>query len=509
MREKALGSFWYFVTNVIDYSEASSKVLFEPLHRPVCDTLQEEETQLLLLPRGHLKSTLVSIYYPLWILCKYPDTSILMASATLGRVSDWFKKQLKIIKENDLLRWLFSELDPGPGLAEFGFAEHFTIPGKASPWPDPSVRIVSLERNTAGLHCDVLIVDDSVTEENSNTAEGLKRPLEWLRMQDNVLMSRGFRTPKRHMKIVGTRYHFDDAYGVLQKEGMRTTLRKAIEDGKPIFPKTGGLGFSMEELEEKKRIQRHLFWSQMMNEPLSSEDAVFKREDIERCVEQYPVLDKALLDSLTVVITVDLAISQKERADDTAIAVSGIDGKGRLFDLDCVAGKMLPDATIDHIYRLFDQWGAAIIYVEQVGYQQAFEFIMREEARKRGRWLPVRPTKTQSKNVHIWALQPMVANHEFFIRRENRKLIEQMERWYPSSSQHDDVLDAFAMRMQEGIWTATTPPKTGADPMKVVVTHGDWDKSDAGQQKRKAMEFVQRQRSLRVRDELLRRIPLR
>ena len=448
IRKEAEASLWYFTKYVLRYPD-----LYEPLHKPFCDWVQEPDTQLILMPRGHFKSTVVSVAYPIWILVKYPDTAILLANNTLENTIKWLAEQVQHIRTNRVLHWLFPEIVPQDPTT-FGFQEKYTIPSKKAPWKEGSVEVTSVERNVVGRHYHVIICDDLVSEKNSRTKEGMERTEAWYQHANALLtptsQEKSYRLPKDHVKLVGTRYSFDDLYGTLLKDGrLPVYLKRAIEDGKPIF----GSRFTLEMLEELKHPSKlgiSTFWSQYMNEPISPGDAVFKQPDIQRCIDNYPT---TITDQLAVVLTVDLAASLSKTADSSSIAVTGVDSKGNLYDLDLVTGHLQPSEIIDSIYYLYAKWRAWAVYIEANGFQTLYQYLLTDEARRRGKWLNVKPTtfpSTSSKKLRIMGLQPLVAVGAFYIRKENTKLIEQMQR-YPKVK-HDDTLDAYAMRVQDNVW---------------------------------------------------------
>ena len=155
--------------------------------------------------------------------------------------------------------------------------------------------------------------------------------------------------------------------------------------------------------------------------------------------------------TLSVSITVDLAIEQKEYSDDTAIVVSGVDTQGHIWVLDYVAEKLLPDQAVEHVYRLHERWSATWVFFESNNYQKAFKYILHEAGRQRSQFLPVRPVRSKgTKFARILQLQPFHESGRLHIRRSQSKLEDQLHR-YPKT-RHDDVLDALAMRVQRMVW---------------------------------------------------------
>src|SRR4030067_724676 len=75
-RQYVLQDFWEFNREVIGWKD-----LNEPLHRPLCNFVQDNRAfkRLILLPRGHLQSSVVTIGYSLWRIAQKPKIRILIA----------------------------------------------------------------------------------------------------------------------------------------------------------------------------------------------------------------------------------------------------------------------------------------------------------------------------------------------------------------------------------------------------------------------------------------------
>jgi predicted phage terminase large subunit-like protein len=443
LRAAAEASLYVFCRDVLGYRD-----FHERLHRPLCDFVQAPQKQLLLLPRGHFKSTIISVAYPLWLLAKYPDTRILLNNATLENPRKWVGEMLQHLRGNVVVRWTFPELVPQEDVEDFGFVESFTVPSRKATWGEASVEITSVENNVVSRHYEVILFDDLVSENNAATKAGLERVEERYRkdqaLLQGVMQDTPWKVPPPHVKVVGTRWHFDDLYGSLLARGFPSMVRKAVEDGEPIFPTL----FTKETLAERRlEMGSSVYASQMMNDPIDSETAIFKRENA-------TYHDTHNTKGLNVAITVDLAISERTSADESCVMVTGVDSAGKLFVLDFAHGRWLPDRTISEIYRLFDQWNARMVYFESVGFQKVFKYLLSQYAQQVQRWLPIREVRPDAdKYRRIVALSPFHEAHRLLIRREMTALEDQMYRF--PKTKHDDILDALAMRVMRAVWHQT------------------------------------------------------
>jgi len=135
-------------------------------------TRQEaKKNQLVLLPRGHLKSKLVALRTA-WKITKQPEVTILYVSAT----ADLAEKQLYAVK-NILDSPIYRRYWPDMILPDEGKREKWSVAEIAVDHPkrklegvrDPTVKAAGLTTNTTGFHADVLVMDDVVVPGNAYT----------------------------------------------------------------------------------------------------------------------------------------------------------------------------------------------------------------------------------------------------------------------------------------------------------------------------------------------------
>ena len=83
LRAYADSHLYYFCKVVLGFKD-----MVPELHGQLCEVLENGDLRkLVLIPRGHLKSTICSIGYPIWRLCKNPDLRIAVISSTQPKAS--------------------------------------------------------------------------------------------------------------------------------------------------------------------------------------------------------------------------------------------------------------------------------------------------------------------------------------------------------------------------------------------------------------------------------------
>ena len=123
---------------VSDFAAAfSGKVLWEPkvpLESLPLNPDAISRKNLFLYPRGHLKSTVITVAHSVQWIINYPNVRILITTATQDLGVDFVRQIKSHFQTNDTFRSLFPELCPKAAsdgkIPELGNQEAFTIPGR-------------------------------------------------------------------------------------------------------------------------------------------------------------------------------------------------------------------------------------------------------------------------------------------------------------------------------------------------------------------------------------------
>ncbi len=143
-------------------------------------------------------------------------------------------------------------------------------------------------------------------------------------------------------------------------------------------------------------------------------------------------------EKIEITMGVDLAISQRDTADSTAIVVTGKTPDGRYYVLDAVHGKWTFHEQAQMIDKLYKKWQPKVINIEKVQYQMALiqELIRTYHLPAKG----VTPTRDK-----VTRALPMLAKLEQGYLKFHRSLDRDFEREVISfpDGQHDDYVDAL------------------------------------------------------------------
>ena len=153
--------------------------------------------------------------------------------------------------------------------------------------------------------------------------------------------------------------------------------------------------------------------------------------------------DHAPSQQLSIALGVDLAISTKETADFTAVAVLGRDAEGTLHVLDVQRIRGSFSEQINFIKQLADKWQPGIVGIEDVAYQKA---LIQQVAAQTS--LNVKGIKPISDKVSRFA--PLEARYEMGQVIHSRSLPQSFESELLSFpvADHDDQVDALAYAWQ-------------------------------------------------------------
>lgn len=395
---------------------------------------------LILVPRGHLKSTVVTVGHVIGLLTRNPDLRILITNA-LSENSRGFLREIKTnFEKSERFRYLFGEyVSPDRKWTEL----QIEVAQRTKVLKEPSVQATSVDKSVVSQHYDVIIADDIVNRETISTRDQRNKSAMYVKDLFDLL------EPKGTMIVIGTRWHFDDVYGRLidrnDNGDWRVFHRTCWKDYRlkiPIFPEK----FSAETLDKLRREKgSYEFSSQYLNTPVDDEMAEFRSEWITKF--DYDELAQKPYD---VYVSVDPALSQdNDRSDYSGFVVNAVTSSGRWHILEAYRRRVNPTSLIDEMFSLKRRYGDTLkaMGVEKtaflVGLKPTIE--MREQSENvRLNIVEVSPAR-RNKEDRIRALIPLFERGDIHISYRSQELEDEI-RTFPRSKT-DDVLDALAYQL--------------------------------------------------------------
>lgn len=431
-------------------------------HRNIYSDLQDKSVKKLgiIAPRGHSKSTVVSVLYPMWeVLRKPPDQDMLII--IISESQDQAKNFLSIIKhnlaKNKAILHFFGSVE-GPKWAE----EEITTSN--------NVRIMAkgtgqkLRGSISGTESvtrpNIIILDDFESETNSGTAEACDKNKNWITKavepsiaDDGRIIAIG--------TIVGQRTYLSD---IRNDPSWKTHFYQAAIGNNfdtPLWPErfpTSRLLSIKSSLE--KRGRGEAFWQEYQNEPIDLTTQTFKKtmfryhDGAFTCVDGIQAAIKfrtsprqgisaGMTVPVSVGIGVDLAISDDKKGDYTVIMPFGTDFEGYKYILPYIRMQtgdvdVIIDAMLDACLR----FKASIMNIETVQFQQAVANAFRKQMIARGLFVGIKETKPRtSKDARIRSLQPDISSGKI-IMMENMTELESELLSFPNGA-NDDLLDGL------------------------------------------------------------------
>lgn len=395
------------------------------------------DRKLILLPRGHFKTTLCTVSYPIWRLLRDPNVRIALVSATQSNASAYLREIKGHILANSFLRIGYPDFLPSADKSLKWSATEVSV-RRSRLQKESTIEAVGVGGTLVGKHFDLIVYDDVVTAENASTADQRSKLYEWYRHSLSLL------EPGGEALVVGTRYHYYDLYGKLAESGgYKSIVRSAIESGRPIFPAR----FPSQRLDKLRQEQgSYIFSCQYLNEPVDEERASFRRSWLRLIRREH------LPPDLVYFTTVDPAMGEGAGSDYTAIATCGMDPGGKLYVVDLVRERLSPNELIEEIFRVYDRWRPARVGIEAVGFQATLVHFLDREMLIRGVRLPLLPLKrgsSESKSLRILGLQPVLERGRLSVVEgcPNVDALEEELVRFPRGAT-DDLLDALADQLR-------------------------------------------------------------
>ena len=339
----------FFFSNEI-MRNPSDEPLCIGLHDEICFLAQSGEDLGMLIPRNHLKSTLITHDYVLWKLAKDPRYRFLIVSASPDTLAAFIGQLKTTILDNDWLHAVYPQLKPqmvpGERKRMKWAALKFNIEGNDR--REASVTGMTTEKTMTGQHFDEELNDDVVTSDNVTTAASMEKIIDGV-YKSFSLLDVNKKTGKCGRKLfIGTPYDFKDVYSwAREHKVVDFYVRQAIEMGRYLWP------FQMERVKEMKRsLPRHEFNCQYLCDPTPKGDREInlgeaKRWNPETLREHYyqnsnlsdSDLVKMWMNTLNRYITIDPAWSELNKSDWTCMTCCGSNKDGVMFPLAKVRGK--------------------------------------------------------------------------------------------------------------------------------------------------------------------------
>jgi phage terminase large subunit-like protein len=176
-----LSNLWLFQKQILQKDNPQD--MMGECQRELCHLVDEWKLnkKLILIPRGHLKSSTITVGYSVQQICKNPNVRILIGSETNAKAKDFLKQIRDTFEKNERLRYFFGN----HVRKESRWTDDEITSGlrTTTAIKEPTVFTTGTDQTRTGSHC-------FVPTTWINTLDGLKQVKE-LTLEDSVLTHKG------------------------------------------------------------------------------------------------------------------------------------------------------------------------------------------------------------------------------------------------------------------------------------------------------------------------------
>jgi predicted phage terminase large subunit-like protein len=426
------------------------------VHFDLCSFLEAKSPfKLVLMPRYSFKSSVCTVGLSLYKLASNPNYRILIYSDASTKAQGFLtsiKNHIEGKVDNSSFGLLYDWASNG---RETKWNEsQIVIKGRTSHYPEPSVDTGGQETSKVGMHYDLIIFDDIVSDKNVTTKDQMDKTVECYQRALSLLK------PGGEVLIVGTRWHFGDLYGRIiaenaEKQVFSIFVVDGVRDEKYGEYCFSDCGLSKTFLDEQRKNQGEYTFSCLYRQnPVDSDTAVFK-------TNLFSFYGDIKSDDLYITCACDPA---GEGEDFTAITVVGTDNNLDMHILDIVNKHLQPSEIISEIIRLHYKYTFKMFGLEMNFYRGMLRLELDrriDEERKINENFKLfgmhefnaTSRRGEGKHNRILGLQPY---HERGALKFPGKRVELLEGDFSTlafqmiqfpHSAHDDILDSLAYHL--------------------------------------------------------------
>lgn len=455
IRSRSKNDLFFLSQGLLNYDRLSVH-----LHGHLCRWLgktADEQFRMVLLPRGHFKSTIGTIGDSIQIALPDVDSNsiyprnlgtnvrILIGHETEKGAERKLVSILGHFLSNSKMLAFWPECIPQFRKARINKSE-LELP-RTQIWDEPTFDTVGVGGAKQGAHYNFLKLDDLIGAVTRASPAEMEAAIQWF---DNV-QSYFSLFAKDKWDIYGTRWAKNDLYGHAIKvydKLLRMYVRAVWEideetgEKEPIFPEE----FPLERL---KVLQQNwsIFSAQYLNDP--QEGINFFNEGWLKYY-QWGTNNRLIVfsgDSETVTRTSDcdiLILIDPAMTGKTGFVVTAVDKRNRIFLLDAQKKHWRPEELTDYLFRSVQRWWPRAVIVESVIFSGLYKPYWESEMRARGvrfNVIPV-PVHKKEKEARVLGLSSYFSSGQIYVNVNQKEFIEEYKDFGTSDDYH--TLDALA-----------------------------------------------------------------
>lgn len=224
VKEACKNSLHFLCTEMLGYKD------WDNVHDDIEKFINRKSLRkMMLIPRGHLKTAIVTKGFSIQSILRNPDVRILIANQVWDKSREMLYEIKQLLTEKTDLAKLF-----GTFVSERWREDDIVVRQRRKALAAPTIGTSGVEAELTSSHYDIIILDDLQGEKNFQTPEQREKVKRYYRSMIDLIEPGGL------IVVIGTRWHLDDVYQYIidnESEYYDITVRRVIEDGKIIFPK--------------------------------------------------------------------------------------------------------------------------------------------------------------------------------------------------------------------------------------------------------------------------------
>lgn len=431
------------------FSDIQDRVDTADFHFDMVNLYNAAPRACVICPRGHAKSTTARKYILHQILYgKAKYVIIVGASEDMAAQNlRWVRDQLT---DNDKVLDIFGWLKNKDKWADTEFQTNSGVKVVAK-GAGQKIR----GANEKGRP-DLIYIDDLEEDEQVSSRDRREKLRRWFTQALLPAKSRNGR-----MIMTGTILHLDSLLKNISENKVKDHIAWQVLWYQAISVDEEGQEYALweehkplEELRKLRDADPEAFAQEYQNNPTSGAMAVFDPKEYKYIDSEDVVIDKGNGDvyvnnkRLNILITTDLALSEREGADYTVFMVSGMDENSNLYVLEYERFRSSdPYEQLDMLFFMVGKWGADMISMEQVAFQKTFKRILEYEMEKRNKFFYIYEISRQQirKIFRIKGLKAPIKAGKVFWMHDHVDIEDELSQVSATSlGKHDDVVDALA-----------------------------------------------------------------
>ncbi len=462
LAEAASRNLFMFCRGVLGYPD-----LTESFHGHLCTWHDENQNRfkLTLVPRGHLKTTCITIGKNLQRVTQNPECRILLANETATNAEKFLSAIKMHAESNRRFRALYPHLIPEPRTTTWN-NEALTFVRKGV-YTTPTITAMGMTGALTSQHYTHLSLDDLVSEEAAKSRlvmdDVITRAAKLFSLMDDP--------GKDTVDLTGTRWAFYDVYAYFMRRfGSKLAMyvRAAVENEKPIWPERFSLDVLADIRNDPLLGGEYQFSCQYMNNPRDVSIQDFNVQDLkfwrwatdEESIVLYNregEVDRVVpITDLDVTITVDVRYGDLLASDRDAIVVCGTTEGGDAVVLEAWGNRSNPLEVVAKLIQFIKRYEPRCIGIQKVGYEMSLKYHLQAECEREGVYARVIPVKPGGPaKSHIRGLQPIASTGHLYVLPTHHILRNELAEF--PLGQYDDVADALALQLQ--LWRGLLSPE--------------------------------------------------